>query len=284
MALILSLCCFGCSAINDLVFKFFARKERSRGLFVAMVGITGVILMSFLPDKFSGNISATVFWGLVCGFFSAFGNILLIESMSSLSAGVCSTIYRLNLALVVPFSVLFFGEKLYFSQGLGVFFAIMAVAAFLPGSNRNAALSGKKYTVLLPMVMIITASVFRAGLGIAGKYGALAGASPNGITFITEVMWIIAGLGYWLIREKTYHLDRKVIEYGAASGVLVSGILFFMIRALACEGVKASVVLPVMQMSFLLTFLLSVIFLKEKFTLWKLTAMICGTAALLLLC
>ena len=125
-------CCLACTTVNDLLFKFFARKERSRGMFVSAVGVTGTLLMMFLPDKIGDNWKMTLLWGVICGIMSAVGNILLIESMTTLSAGVCSTIYRLNLALVVPCSVFFLHEKLNPWQYLGVALAIAAVIFFLP--------------------------------------------------------------------------------------------------------------------------------------------------------
>ena len=51
LILIFTLCCLACSAVNDLVFKFFARKERSRGMFVMYVGIFSSLFLLFLPDK-----------------------------------------------------------------------------------------------------------------------------------------------------------------------------------------------------------------------------------------
>lgn len=279
LMLLYTFCCLGCSSVNDLLFKFFARKERSRGLFVMMVGIVGSVIFAFLPDKIGEIWQMTLFWGVVCGIFSAVGNILLIESMTHLSAGVCSTIYRLNLALVVPMSMLFFNECLGWQQWCGTALAIAAVLAFLPSGNSKSESKGKK---LLPMVMIISASIFRAGLGLGCKYGPMVGASMNGINFIIEIIWVISGLVYYLLKErKQYHWDDKVLKYGAASGVLVAGIIFFMVLALR-EG-NASVVLPIAQMSFLATFVLSVIFLKEKITVMKLLALACGVAAMLLL-
>ena len=279
LVLFYTLCCLGCSAFNDLLFKFFARKERSRGLFVAAVGFFGVLLFAFLPDK-TGVWQSTLLWGIICGIFSAVGNILLIESMGSLSAGVCSTIYRLNLALVVPLSVVIFGETLQPAQYCGIVLAIAAVLAFLPGSGGSSnGGSRKKY---LPVIMIITACIFRAGLGIACKYGPMQGASLNGINLIIEFIWLISGIGYYLLKErKVYRMDLKLTAYGAASGVLVAGIIFFMMLAL--KHGNASVVLPIAQMSFLLTFLLSMVFLKEKLTVLKAFALICGVGAMLLL-
>jgi drug/metabolite transporter (DMT)-like permease len=243
------------------------------------VGIVGTAIFAFLPDKIGSNWQMTLLWGIICGIFSAVGNILLIESMTNLSAGICSTIYRLNLALVVPMSMVFFHEKLTWTQWCGTGLAIAAVLAFLP-AGRNS--SGDKKKVLLPMVMIITASIFRAGLGLGCKYGPMEGASLNGINFMIEIIWIISGLVYYLLKERRSCVwDSKVLKYGAGSGVLVAGILFFMILALSVG--KASVVLPIAQMSFLATFILSVIFLKEKITVLKIFALFCGVGAMLLL-
>ena len=280
LMLVYTFCCLGCSAVNDLVFKFFARKERSRGLFVSLVGVIGTILFFFLPDKVGTDWKMTLLWGIICGIFSAVGNILLIESMSKLSAGVCSTIYRLNLPLVVPLSVLFFHEELHWQQGVGVALAILAVLLFLPGSSGSKQEnSGSR---LLPVIMILTACLFRAGLGLGCKYGPMVGASKNGMNLIIEILWIISGLAYWFIKErKSCKLDVKVIRYSIVSGVLVAGIIFFMMLALSVGN--ASVVLPIAQMSFLATFIFSVIFLKEKVTYLKIAALGCGVGAMLLL-
>jgi uncharacterized membrane protein len=280
LMLFYTFCCLGCSAVNDLLFKFFARKDRSRGLFVAAVGVVGTLLFLFLPDKTGENWQMTLLWGIICGIFSAVGNILLIESMSKLSAGVCSTIYRLNLALVVPLSVLIFHETLHYQQLIGVALAIAAVLCFLPGNTGDKKNDqGKRF---LPVLMIIIACIFRAGLGVGCKYGPMVGASKNGINLIIEIVWIISGLAYWFFKEKgRYKLDAKLIRYGAVSGILVAGILSFMILALSVGD--ASVVLPIAQMSFLATFILSVIVLKEKITVFKVLALLCGTGAMLLL-
>ncbi len=275
-----TLCCLACTSVNDLLFKFFARKERSRGLFVASVGVTGTVLMMMLPDKTGENFQMTLLWGVICGIFSAVGNILLIESMTTLSAGVCSTIYRLNLALVVPCSVFLLDEKLNRMQYCGVALAIIAVIAFLP---REKGEKTNRKKIIIPIIMIITASIFRAGLGLACKYGPMQGASVNGINLIIEIIWIFSGIAYYFIKERQMQFDMKVVKYGVSSGILVAGILYFMLKALNVEGANASIVLPIAQMSFLVTFILSVIFLKEKITVPKIIAILCGIGAMLLL-
>ena len=66
------------------------------------------------------------------------------------------------------------------------------------------------------------------------------------------------------------------------SGIFVAGITIFM--ALALKDGNASVALPIAQMSFPVTFLLSIIVLKESITRWKILGVVLSIAAVLLLC
>lgn len=285
MIIFYTLCCLASSSVSDLVFKFFARKERSRGLFIASVGVCGTILASFLPDKV-GDWRMTLLWGVICGIFSAVGNILLLESMGTLSAGICSTIYRLNLALVVPLSVWFFHEKLSLGQYLGVALALAAVVAFLPVGDAGPAGMPRR-RVFWAAVMVVSACLFRAGLGISCKYAPMVGASSNGIVVLIDIIWIISGFVYFFVKERRSpeigRADGKLLAYGTVSGLLITGIIWFMLEALKIKDANASVVLPLTQMSFLFTFMLSVIFLKEKITVRKAVALLCGVGAMLLL-
>ncbi|MBP5531318.1 MAG: EamA family transporter [Lentisphaeria bacterium] len=284
MAVVFAFCCLGFAAFNDLVFKFFARRERSRGVFIFAVGVilTCLLLVMFVNDDWWGkNWKATLLWGTICGLCSVVGNIFLIESMSRLSAGVCSTVYRLNLALVIPLAVLCFHESPFWYQWIGVALALAAVLAFMPVGEKAPA--GRKSDYL----MLMLAMALRAGMGIGYKYAFdYAGAAKSGVQIVNGVAWIVCGLAYYLLRERKAFRFReafspKVLGYGALSGVLVTGIIYFMAESLAIGD--ASIVLPIQQMSFLATFFLSVAFLKEKVTIRKVAALVCGVAALLLL-
>ena len=282
MAVLLAFCCLGFAAFNDFVFKLFARKPRSRGIFIFAVGVIMTVLqILFLRDWWGQSWQVTVFWGVVCGFCSVVGNIFLIESMSRLSAGVCSTVYRLNLALVVPLAVLAFRESPIWYQWIGVALALAAVLAFMPVGEKKPAGRKSDYA------MLIFAMVLRAGMGIAYKYAFdYAHAAKSGVQIVNGLAWVVGGIVYYLLGERKNFDAReafsaKVLGYGAGSGVLVTGIIYFMAESLAIGD--ASIVLPIQQMSFLATFFLSVAFLKEKITMRKVAALLCGVAALLLL-
>lgn len=221
----------------------------------------------------------TVLWGCISGVFSVSSNILLMEAMERQSAGVCSTIYRLNMILVVLGATLFLGETLSILQWTGILLAVLAVLAFLPGRQDAGAADGVRKT---GFYLVLAAAVLRAGMGLSYKYGFLQDADRNGVTLINSLFWIGGGILYALLRERQLHLPgRKLLLYGVFSGLLVAGIVFFMAASLHLGN--AGIVLPIAQMSFLGTLLLSVLILKERIDVMKIAAVLCGAGAILLL-
>lgn len=275
MPILFAFCCLGFSAVNDFIFKLFARKERSRGLFVSLIGTVWLLLLAWLPRDPETSLAATWVWGSISGLFSVAGNLLLIEAMGRQSAGLCSTIYRLNLVLVVAGAWLFLGESLTTAQFIGVALALTAIIAFLP--KRNGLRLEKT-----GFRLVVLAAILRAGMGLAYRYGFLHGADRNGVIIVNSLFWIVGGLLYALFREKQLAPpSRKLLLYGTVSGILVVGIVFFMAAAL--QSGEAGIVLPIAQMSFLGTYLLGMAFLKEPLTPRGILALAAGLAGVLLL-
>ena len=289
MAITYAFCCLFFSALNDFIFKLFANssaggggaKKRSCGMFVSIVGLIWFVFALFLPHAEGTTLRATVLWGCISSFFSLVGNILLIESMSYQSAGVSSTIYRLNMVLVVIGAFLFLGEPLTPYIVAGVVCAFVAVMAFIPKrTSETAAQDAAK--AKLGFTLAVIASVLRACMGLSYKYGFSHQADVNGVQALNAFFWLAGGVLYSLLREHKLTMPTKhdwVI--GLTSGVFVAGIVFFMARMNACGN--ASVVNPIAQMSFLGTFLLSVVFLKEKMTKQTAIAVLFGILAIIFL-
>ena len=279
MAIIFALCCLGCSAINDFVFKLFADRPMSRGIFFSIIGVIMTLTTAFTVDfkAFEANLTNTLIWGCAGAFFSIAGNILLIEAMGKLSAGICSTIYRLNLIFVVPGAILFFGEKLSLMQLCGVTAAVLAILLF-----SCTTMSGERKSSLAGMVLIISASLLRAGMGLSYKQAFICNVEEPAMVFINGLFWVCGGLIYALGKDKKIKMpDLPTLGFGTVSGLFVAGIVFFMAKAL--QAGAAGVVLSIAQMSFLGTLLLSVVFLKEKLEKFKIAGIVCGIGAILLL-
>jgi drug/metabolite transporter (DMT)-like permease len=289
MAITYAFCCLFFSALNDFIFKLFANsssgeggtKKRSCGLFVSIVGMVWFAFTIGLPHKDGTRLQATLLWGAISGIFSLVGNILLIESMGYQSAGVSSTIYRLNMVLVVIGAFLFLGEPLTPTIVAGVVCAFVAVMAFIPKRTAETAAQDAA-KAKLGFTLAVLASVLRACMGLSYKYAFSHQADVNGVTALNAFCWLAGGVLYSLIREHKLSLPTKHDWLiGLTSGIFVSGIVFFMAWMNACGN--ASVVNPIAQMSFLGTFLLSAIFLKEKMTKQKMIAVLFGILAIIFL-
>ncbi len=283
MAVFWAFACMFFAACNDLLFKFFAGKNRGNGFFVSVVGVVWLVvaLIPALMGQTPADWKATLVWGCISGFFSLAGNLMMLDAMRSLDAGVCSTIYRLNLVPVTIGAALILNENITAIQYVGIAAACLAVLAFIPRNQSDA-----KRRFGWAFIIMIGAAFIRAGMGLSYRYGFLHGASEKYVVVINSLFWIFGGVLYAFWRER--HLmpysreDWKNLFFlGGLSGALVTGIVITM--ALMLKLGSASVVLPIAQMSFLVTGALGIWLLKERLTKVKALAFILGVAAILLL-
>ena len=217
LGIIYALICLVLTAFNDFIFKMFARKERSKGLFCTIIGIFWMAALSWTLRN-CGNIDwkSTIFWGCVSGVMSAGGNLLLIEGMSRQSAGLCSLIYRLNLVPTVIAAGIFLGEIPSMTQYIGIVLALFAIILFQWGNSAGNSDSSK--WAVQAIVMVGIAAFMRAAMNLSYKYGFLHGANKDVVPFINSLFWIFGGLLYALIRErKIVKFDRKLVGYGVMS-------------------------------------------------------------------
>ncbi len=276
------------AGLNDFVFKKQAISGQGRGQYLAVVG--GVWFLVFMGIQFSSGhlhlTSAAVKWGLLAGFFSAFGNYLLVASLRELDASVGATIYRLNLVLVAVMAVIILDERLTGIKILGLILACLAVILFAERKKGpdGARLFGKA------LILAVIASLFRAGLGISYKlamieFGKLQAhgipSQTHWFLAIQGLIWVVVGLGISFRFEKVFTLTRTNLGFGILSGCLCSGIVLTLALALA-KG-NASVIIPITQMSFLVTALISWPLIHEHFSSRKLSALALAAGAIVFL-
>ena len=228
MAVVYAFCCLCCSALNDFIFKLFADRPMSRGSFFSLIGVILSVVMGPLA---AWQFSASAFgWACAASLFSIVGNVLLIEAMGHLSVGICSTVYRLNLIFVVPGAMFFFGEKLSPPQLWGVLAAVAAITLF----SWSTLKTGKRAS-LFGMVLIVTASLLRAGMGLAYKQAFNCGVDEFALVCINGLFWVVGGIIYAKFKDGKVKLtDLSTIGFSAASGLFVVGITFFMVKSLQC--------------------------------------------------
>ena len=270
-----------CAAINDVVFKRYASKDRSRGVYVFGIGL--IWLLFQLPTALARGsqlppASVTLAWGLAAGLMLTVSNLLLLESLTHIDASLGSTIYRLNTVGVVVMALWFLDESLGITKVLGITAGILAVFLLY---RRSGPSPTSQRTFSLYFSLAVTASLFRACYGVTSKAGLLHRANLQSMLLIGALSWVVGGACYAIIREKRFGLTGKKAVYSLASGVLVFLIVNFLL--LAIDYGQASTVIPIANMSFILALILSVLLGMERMTKRKLFAVGAAICSILLL-
>jgi drug/metabolite transporter (DMT)-like permease len=262
---------------SDTVFKRQATSGYCVGQYMIVVGAVWTIVFSiaaFIQNEYMPN-STTIFYSLITGMFSAIANYLLIYSMQKLQAGIAATIYRLNMAIAVFIAVIFINESISLPKIIGISIAIISILLFFDRS-------GNKSSVLSSAVFIaIIASMLRALMGIGYKLAMAKGVQHNWFLAGNGLCWIFIGLFNIISSDRIFKVHIENIWTGILSGLLICGIVFFFAKALACG--QASVIIPIAQMSFIITTLLAWFIWKEKLSKKVLIGMVLACISIFLL-
>jgi drug/metabolite transporter (DMT)-like permease len=274
---LLSLCFAG---LNDVVFKRYSAKDRSRGALVFGIGLVWLLLQA-LTMLGTGRLpkadSTTLVYGVLAGATLAISNILLIESLTQVEVSTGSTIYRLNTLGVAVLSVLFLHEDLGLTKAAGIGTGVLAVLLLLQPSRGAKVRRGHGVFVGI----VVLASLLRAIYGVASKAGLNHGADADTMLLLAAGSWVMGGALYALVREGRLRITRTKTAYALLSGLLVYLIVNFLIAAVA-RG-EASVVIPIANLSFVAAMLISVTLGMETLSARKLTAVGCAMTAIVLL-
>lgn len=264
----------------DVSFKLYSRKERSRGMYVFFIGIVWGILQLTTLELQGQSIATdkyTIMFGLVAGVMITISNLLLIESFTHLDVGVGSTIYRLNTIGVVILAFLFLAEPLGVIKLSGIGCGI--IAALFLYQHRHESLDPQ--VLRLFFWMAVTASLMRAAFGVTTKAGLSEGANGSTMMLIAAGCWVIGGFSYALLREHRVRVTREKLFYSTISGVLV--FLTANTLILGLEYGDASIVVPIANLSFVVSLGISLVLKMEMFTARKGVAIMFASLSIILL-
>jgi drug/metabolite transporter (DMT)-like permease len=257
------------AGMNDLVFKRYSARDRSRGVLIFGIGLVWALMQGVLMQARheSPQIDAAgLGFGLAAGVALTLSNLLLVEGLTHVEVSLGSTIYRLNTIGVVIFSVLFLHEGLGLAKGLGIASGVLAI--LLLARPPTGGIDRQLHRLFVWLV--IAASLLRALYGVITKAALNQGADADSLMLIAALCWVVGGAAYARFREGRFGMSRKQAAYALVSGLLVTLIVNFLVEAVA-RG-EASVVIPVANLSFVAALLLSVAIGWERLTLKKVGA------------
>ena len=198
--------------------------------------------------------SADIIYSIIGAVFSFAAFTLMLHSLTHGLAHINYAIFRLSFVFSSTAALIFMHENIGFSKILGLTFAVLAIMIFFMVKDRQKYL--KKALIIAICAMFINA-IYQIFLKLATR---IYSSSPS-FLFLMSIFFGIMVVIYNLIKGKI-SVPRATFLYAPAHGIIMAIGALLYINAVALGEV--STVIPIVQLSFLVTLLISAIFLKEK--------------------
>ncbi|MFZ3360688.1 MAG: EamA family transporter [Xanthobacteraceae bacterium] len=265
--------CFG---IGDLVYKRAAAAGIAAGEFLmaqAWIFCPGVTLYAWLTGTLHPNAAAL--WGALAGLLLF---VALFNFASSLRGGAVSTnapIFRLNFTITAALAIVLLGETLTVAKAVALAFALVAVWLLL---TEAGAAHGK--ATLSSFARVAIATVAMAFVNLFYKIGLQHGALPE--TMVATQAWMFSSLAtvFGVLRERRVPQMPGVWRYAALAALALFGAFVLLMHGLVFG--PASVLVPVAQMSFVITALFGAAMFRERLDMRKRAGLAVAAVALVL--
>lgn len=266
---LLAISCMLCIGINDYIFKVAADDNNGKSINIFYIIQTSFIMLICLIGLLVFKISLdlkSIINGLIIGVLSYITYLLLIKSLINNDASYSITIYRLNFIVSVIFAVAFLNESIGIKKVFGILFCLLSLFIF-SGIGKGSGLNLKN-----GLAISIVACVLGGLLNSFNKIVVNQGIDTFSILFYRYIAVLILALIPFTVKKEKVTLPRKQLIYGFMSGMFMLLSLYLFYTALRYG--KVVTVMPITQLSFVFTSVLSFMMLKEKLG-WRKIAGIC---------
>ncbi len=254
---------FVCVAVGSFLYKKAQMEGIRPGSFMVVQSFCffcTVLTASLL--RYGGISPGPHPWlGAVAGVLGLTGAFSALRSMKKGELGTNIAVVRLSFVPTAIGAMLFLGEPFTLQKGLLLLFAGLAVSLFFDHYRRE------NRPALKSLVPALIACMAFGIFDIVYKIGSNLGVNP--LTFLivqSATAHILINL--YVASHEKYRLNRVVLRIAPVCGVLFASACLSMLKVL--EEVDVSLISPFIQMNFILSYLLGVVFLGESVTRRKL--------------
>jgi uncharacterized membrane protein len=233
-------------------------------------------LIILLLASFSGGIKwqrADLVFGLLGAVFGFTGFTLMLHSLTHGRASVNYAIFRSSFVFSSAAALLMLNERLVISKTAGIALAVFALVLFFYEPKRQTVVFKSLITALIAMFVA-------AGFQLIVKISTRAFSSPLSFILLMNIFFAIFVLAYNIILG-SFKFPRSTFLLAPFNGMLMGLGTFFYVTAL--QKGDLSTAIPIIQLSFIITAILSTIFLKEEIPIRKVFGIICAAIAIIIL-
>lgn len=246
--------------------------------FMGTVASLSTVLF-FALDETVQNIGFLLFIAFANSLTFFIATVSNMEALKRIPAGVAYPIIRLNAAIVVIFSIFYFGDDLSMYQGMGVFLALGAVVILARDTSGKGGSGGNRRLGFLFITISILAGALAA---ISSKFAAL---YANKMAFMALSYTFATVLSFGFSKKaqtpdaNTHHKDALII--GFFMGLINLGGFYCYLKALTTGPL--SIITSITAMHFVIAIVLSTLIYGEKLNRWRITGILLSMASILLL-
>lgn len=215
-------------------------------------------------------------WGMMAGVLVFVALYNFARSLASGAVSIVVPVFRLSFAITAALAVWLLDEPLTGWKLAGLAAALTAVWLLLAGGPAPAPRATPS-----SVLRVIVATVAMGIVSLIYKIGTLAGGSPATVLTGQASVFLPLATLFALARDRGFHPPPGAWRHAATAAVLLLFGLVMLLAGLA-RG-EASVLVPVAQLSFVVTAGLGFAFLRETLTLRKGCGLAFAIAALICL-
>ena len=215
-------------------------------------------------------------WGMVAGVLVFVALYNFARSLTSGAVSIVAPVFRLSFAITVALAVWLLDERLTGWKLAGLAASLVAVWLLLAGGPASA-----PRATTSSVLRVLVATVAMGVVSLVYKLGAIAGGSPATVLAGQASVFLPLATLFAFRRDRGFHPPPGAWRQSAMAAVLLLFGLVMLVAGL--ERGEASVLVPVAQMSFVVTAGLGFVFLREPLTLRKGFGLAFAIAALICL-
>jgi drug/metabolite transporter (DMT)-like permease len=201
-------------------------------------------------------------WGMMAGVLMFVALYNFARSLASGAVSIVAPVFRLSFAITVALAVWLLNERLTGWKLAGLGASLVALWLLLAGGPASAPRITKS-SVLNVLVATVTMGI----VSFIYKLGVIAGGSPATVLTGQASVFLPLAMLFALKRDHGFHPPPSAWRHAVTAAVLLLFGLVMLLAGLA-RG-EASVLVPIAQMSFVVTAGLGFIFLHEALTIRK---------------
>lgn len=261
--LALALFGFAFQGFSDFLLKCGVDQEGDPFSIIAMT-VPTFFTLSALSGLLLGELefrTATIGFGVMAGTLSLVALNLFVISLKEGEVSVTSTLFRLNFVVASLLAIFILDESATWSKWVGLTLAAGAIYSISWGGHPHR--KGMARATALAVAALLTYGINSFFFKIATLYEVSVPAYTVATSFTFGALSVAAHFSPW--KAVRLRVNRVVLRYGLISGFIIGVAFNAMIWSLRLGG-EASVVIPIFQLSFVLTAALGIIRLNEPMT------------------